>query len=206
VWQIPDAVDTVVSPPDEGWRYHTKHVEQFPGKINCVTLHLVGYIIGYNKLIIVFRILAFHPSTSCILLLLLYVFYMWFLFYFVCFLFSMYLYCFVFCVLMLALELAFVVPISQHDNKHLLKWTKYFYYSILLLLSFSSSSSSFSPPLSTIIRTVTPSLDVHGSVHHNTNLIEMTKKMQLYRTIYHSIVPWLLNMFRMILSLIIRSF
>jgi len=33
----------------------------------------------------------------------------------------MYLYCFVFCVLMLALELAFVVPISQHDNKHLLK-------------------------------------------------------------------------------------
>jgi len=30
--------------------------------------------------------------------------------------------------------------------------------------------------------------DVHGSVHHNTNLIEMTKKMQLSRTIYYSIV------------------
>jgi len=43
VWQIPDAVDTVVCAPDDGWRYHPKHVERFPGKINCVTLHLVGY-------------------------------------------------------------------------------------------------------------------------------------------------------------------
>jgi len=38
------------------------------------------------------------------------------------------------------------------------------------------------------------------------NLIEMTNKMQLRRAIYYSIVPWLLNMFRVILSLIIRSF
>ena len=29
-----------------GW-YHPKHVEQFPGKINCVMLHLVGYILEY---------------------------------------------------------------------------------------------------------------------------------------------------------------
>ena len=42
---IPDAVDTVVCAPDDGWRYHQKHVEQFPDKINCVTLHLVGYIL-----------------------------------------------------------------------------------------------------------------------------------------------------------------
>jgi len=48
-------------------------------------------------------------------------------------------------------------------------------------------------------------LDVHGSVQHNTNLIEMTKKIQLCRTVYYSIVSWLLNMFRAILSLIIRS-
>jgi len=41
----PDAVDTVVCVPDDGWRYHPKHVEQFPDKINCVTLHLVGYIL-----------------------------------------------------------------------------------------------------------------------------------------------------------------
>jgi hypothetical protein len=30
VWQIPDAVDTVVCAPDDGWKYHPKHVEQFP--------------------------------------------------------------------------------------------------------------------------------------------------------------------------------
>ena len=34
-----------------------------------------------------------------------------------------------------------------------------------------------------------PYLDVHGSVHLNTNPIEMTNKMQLCRTIYYSIVP-----------------
>jgi len=48
VWQIPDAVDTVVCAPDDGWRYHPKHVEQFPDKINCATLHLVGYILEYS--------------------------------------------------------------------------------------------------------------------------------------------------------------
>ena len=30
VWKIPDAVDTVVCAPEDGWRYHPKHVEQFP--------------------------------------------------------------------------------------------------------------------------------------------------------------------------------
>jgi hypothetical protein len=30
VWQIPDAVDTVVWAPDDGWKYHPKHVQQFP--------------------------------------------------------------------------------------------------------------------------------------------------------------------------------
>ena len=46
--QIPDAVDTVMCARDDGWRYHPKHVEQFPGKINYVTLHLVGYILEQN--------------------------------------------------------------------------------------------------------------------------------------------------------------
>ena len=32
-WQIPDAVDTVVCALDDGWRYHPKHVEQFPDKL-----------------------------------------------------------------------------------------------------------------------------------------------------------------------------
>jgi len=31
--------------------------------------------------------------------------------------------------------------------------------------------------------------DIHGSMHHNTNLTEMTNKMQLCRTIYYAIVP-----------------
>jgi hypothetical protein len=30
MWQIPDAVDTGVCAPDDGWKYHPKHVEQFP--------------------------------------------------------------------------------------------------------------------------------------------------------------------------------
>jgi hypothetical protein len=30
VWQIPDAVDTVVCAPDDGWWYRPKHVEQYP--------------------------------------------------------------------------------------------------------------------------------------------------------------------------------
>jgi hypothetical protein len=46
VWQIPDAVETVVCTPDNWW-CHPKHVEQFPDKINCVTLHLVGYILEH---------------------------------------------------------------------------------------------------------------------------------------------------------------
>jgi len=48
VRQIPDVVDTVVCAPDDGWSYQPKHVEQFPDKINCVTLHLVGYILEYS--------------------------------------------------------------------------------------------------------------------------------------------------------------
>jgi hypothetical protein len=47
--------------------------------------------------------------------------------------------------------------------------------------------------------------DIHGSVHHKTIPIKMINKMQLCRIIYYSIVPWLLYMFRAILSLIIRS-
>ena len=43
-----DAVDTVVCAPDDGWRYHPKHVEQFPDKIIGVTLYLVGYILEYT--------------------------------------------------------------------------------------------------------------------------------------------------------------
>ena len=30
VWQVQDAVDTVVCAPDDGWRYRPKYLEQFP--------------------------------------------------------------------------------------------------------------------------------------------------------------------------------
>jgi hypothetical protein len=33
--------------PDDEWRYHPKHLEQFSDKINCVTLLLVGYILEF---------------------------------------------------------------------------------------------------------------------------------------------------------------
>jgi hypothetical protein len=46
--QIPDAVDTVVSTPGDGWWYHPKHVQQFADKINCVRLHLVGHSLEYS--------------------------------------------------------------------------------------------------------------------------------------------------------------
>jgi hypothetical protein len=42
--QIAGAVDAVVCVADDGWWYYSKHVEQFPDKINCVTLHLVRHI------------------------------------------------------------------------------------------------------------------------------------------------------------------
>ena len=36
----PDAVDRVICAPDDGWKNHPKHVEQFTDKINCIQLHL----------------------------------------------------------------------------------------------------------------------------------------------------------------------
>jgi hypothetical protein len=48
VWQIPDAVDTIICAADDGWMYHPTQVEKFTDKINCVTLHLVGYILEYS--------------------------------------------------------------------------------------------------------------------------------------------------------------
>jgi hypothetical protein len=41
-----DAADTCA--PGDGWWYHSKHIEQFPDKINCETLHLVGHILEYS--------------------------------------------------------------------------------------------------------------------------------------------------------------
>ena len=50
-------------------------------------------------------------------------------------------------------------------------------------------------------------IDFQLNICHSsfTSLIKMTNKMQLCRIIYYSLVPWLLYMFRAMLSLIIRS-
>jgi hypothetical protein len=50
---ISDAVETVVCAPEDGWWYHPKYVEQFPYEINCVTLHLVGYILEFSMFILI---------------------------------------------------------------------------------------------------------------------------------------------------------
>jgi hypothetical protein len=62
----------VVCAPDDGWWCHSKHVEQFPDKINCVTLHLVGYIrihlLWYNFNWIFFNQVLFNSvRVICVL-------------------------------------------------------------------------------------------------------------------------------------------
>jgi len=46
VWQVPDAVDTVVRAPDDGWRYRPKHVEQFPDINKLCNVASCGIYIG----------------------------------------------------------------------------------------------------------------------------------------------------------------
>jgi hypothetical protein len=46
---MPDAVDTGVSAPDDGWKYHPKHVEQFPD-INKLCNVLSCWLIYWNIL------------------------------------------------------------------------------------------------------------------------------------------------------------
>jgi hypothetical protein len=52
---VPDTVDTVICAPDDGWRNHPKHVEQFTDKIYRIyfgvllTVHLTT-ILGTDQL------------------------------------------------------------------------------------------------------------------------------------------------------------
>jgi len=59
---VPDAVDTVICAPDDGWRDHPKHVEQFTDKINCVHLHLVGHLLIFESLV------SFYPISALIII------------------------------------------------------------------------------------------------------------------------------------------
>jgi hypothetical protein len=62
VWQIPDAVDTVVCAPDDGLKYHPKHVEQFPdiNKVcdvaSCWIYEYTGILLGARPILHISRI------------------------------------------------------------------------------------------------------------------------------------------------------
>jgi hypothetical protein len=51
VRQIPDPVATVVCAPDDGWRYHPKHVEQFPDKLRNVASCWIYIRIEYRTVL-----------------------------------------------------------------------------------------------------------------------------------------------------------
>jgi hypothetical protein len=59
-WQIPDAVDTVVCAPGDGWKYHPKHVEQFPNvyKLSNVSSFwiYIGILLGAHYILHINRI------------------------------------------------------------------------------------------------------------------------------------------------------
>jgi hypothetical protein len=61
VRQIPDAVDAVVCAPDDGWKYHPKHVEQFPdiNKLCDVSgwmYEYIGILLGAHPILHISRI------------------------------------------------------------------------------------------------------------------------------------------------------
>ena len=49
VLPMPDAVDTVAWAPDDGWKYHTKHVERFTDINKLYMVYLVGQLLAYKK-------------------------------------------------------------------------------------------------------------------------------------------------------------
>ena len=67
--QIPDAVDTVVCAPDDGWKYHPKHVEQFPdinklcNVASCWIYEYTGILLGAHPLLHISRIRVNHGTN-----------------------------------------------------------------------------------------------------------------------------------------------
>ena len=59
---MPDAVDTVVCAPDDGWKYHPKHVEQFPdinklcNVASCWIYEYIGILLGAYPILHISRI------------------------------------------------------------------------------------------------------------------------------------------------------
>jgi hypothetical protein len=62
VRQIPDAVDTAVCAPDDGWKYHPKHVEQFPvinklcNVASCWLYEYIGILLEAHPILQISRI------------------------------------------------------------------------------------------------------------------------------------------------------
>ena len=62
VWQIPDAVDTVVCALDDGRKYHPKHVGQFPdinklcNVTSCWIYEYIGILLGVHYILHISRI------------------------------------------------------------------------------------------------------------------------------------------------------
>jgi hypothetical protein len=58
--QIPDAVYTVLCAPDDGWKYHPKHVEQFPNIIKLCNVAscwmYIGILLGAHPILHISRI------------------------------------------------------------------------------------------------------------------------------------------------------
>jgi hypothetical protein len=60
--KIPDAVDTVVCVPDDGWKYNPKHVKQFPdvNKLcdvaTCWIYECIGILLGARPFLHISRI------------------------------------------------------------------------------------------------------------------------------------------------------
>jgi hypothetical protein len=67
---IPDAVDTVVCAPDDGWKYHPKHVEQFPdinkpcNVASCWTYEYTGILLGAHPILHISRIRVKDGPTN----------------------------------------------------------------------------------------------------------------------------------------------
>jgi hypothetical protein len=65
---MPDAVDTVVCAPDDGWKYHAKYVEQFPdiNKLCNVAFCLiyVGTLLGTHPILHISRVQV-KNSVNC---------------------------------------------------------------------------------------------------------------------------------------------
>jgi hypothetical protein len=59
-----DAVDIVVSAPDDGWKYHPKHVEQFPdinklcNVATCCIYEYIGILLGAHYILHISRIMV----------------------------------------------------------------------------------------------------------------------------------------------------